>query len=516
MTQPKKVHITPSKRVSILTSIWIVPLIALMISLWIAYKHYSQLGSEIRISLDSSSGLEAGQSVVKYRNVPVGKITKIEISEDGQGVIAIAKMNKNIEHFINNTAHFWVVKPRLDYSGVSGLDTLLSGSYIAMDAKKGGKPKEYFVGTDTPYRDISSGEYFVLHTNSITNIGNGAPVSYHNIRVGEVEQVVLSADNKGVDMIVFIETEYADLVNESTRFWLRKLASIKFNGSSLDMDIAPIFSHLAFGGISFETKLDKEYVKAPPNYFYQLYDNKDEAESKKIGNGKSDKREFVFMFKGNLAGLHNGAAVKFQGFTVGTVSDITLQYDSEEKTMNGLVSALVDVSIFEDQNRSGIEVLSDAVDNGMRASLSASSLLLSGLDIKLDFDGKQHTASITSADKIVFPVINSQKPTAVEGLLATIGNTSKNIDKSLNETTKTINDSLKSATANLNRSLRNTTKNLNKTLRSTTKLMNGYNSNSLFGRKMTDMLKEIHESTEETKYLLHKINKKPNSLIFGE
>jgi len=100
--------------------------------------------------------------------------------------------------------------------------------------------------------------------------------------------------------------------------------------------------------------------------------------------------------------------------------------------------------------------------------------------------------------------------------LATIGNTSKNIDKSLNETTKTINDSLKSATANLNRSLRNTTKNLNKTLRSTTKLMNGYNSNSLFGRKMTDMLKEIHESTEETKYLLHKINKKPNSLIFGE
>ena len=111
--------------------------------------------------------------------------------------------------------------------------------------------------------------------------------------------------------------------------------------------------------------------------------------------------------------------------------------------------------------------------------------------------------------------------------MATIENTSRNIDKSLSETTKTINSSLKSATATLNKSLRVTsnsinkslnvtTRNLNKTLKSTTKLMNGYNSNSLFGRKVTDMLKEIHESTEETKYLLHKVNKKPNSLIFGE
>ena len=516
MTRPKKANIAPHKRVNILTSIWIVPLIALMISLWIAYKHYSQIGSEIRITLDSSSGLEAGHSIVKYRNVPVGKITSIEISEDGQGVVAIAKMDKNIEHFINSTAHFWVVKPRLDYSGVSGLDTLLSGSYIAMDAKNSGEPKEDFVGTDTPYRDISSGEYFVLHTNSITNIGSGAPVSYHNIRVGEVEQVVLSSDNKGIDMIVFVDKEYSYLINETTRFWLRKLASIKLNGSSLDVDVAPIFSHLAFGGVTFETKVDKEYAKAPPNYFYQLYDSQDEAESKKIGNSKSDKREFVFLFKGNLAGLHNGAPIKFQGFTVGSVSDITLQYDSQEEMMNGLVSAVIDVSVFEDQNRSGFEVLSDSVDNGMRASLNAANPILGGLDIKLAFDGEKHTTAIANNDKIVFPVINSQKPTAIEGLLATIENTSKNIDKSLSETTKTINSSLKSATANLNRSLSATTRNLNKTLKSTTRLMNGYNSDSLFGRKVTDMLKEIHESTEETKYLLHKVNKKPNSLIFGE
>lgn len=542
MTKPKKANISVHKKFNPLTSIWIVPLIALMISMWIAYKHYSQIGSEIRIFLESSSGLQAGQSVIKYRNVPVGKITKIEIDKEGKGVIVVAKMAKHMSQFINETTHFWVVSPRLDYSGVSGLDTIISGSYIAMHAKKDGEAKEEFIGSDTPYRDIDSGDYFVLHTNSITNIGNGAPVSYHNIQVGEVEQVVLSSDNLGVDMIVFIKKEYSYLINETSKFWLRKLASIKLNGSSLDVDVAPIFSHLAFGGITFESKLDKEYPKAATNYFYELYDSQEQAQSKKIGSAQSDNREFVFLFKGNLAGLHLGADIQYQGFSVGEVKDISLHYDSDDKIMNGIVTAVMDVSIFEDQNKSGFEILQKSVDAGMRASLHSSNPILGGLNIRLDFEKENNrtllAGTLIDGKKIIFPVINSQKPTAIDGLLATIENTSRNLDKSLAETTKTINQSLKSVTKNLNKSLvsstRNlnksllsttknlnkslsrTTRNLDKTMKSTRKLMDGYNSNSLFGRKITDMLKEIHESTEETKYLLHKVNKKPNSLIFGD
>lgn len=518
MTSPKSAKISTTKRFNLFTSIWIVPFIALIISLWIAYKHFSQLGPEIRISLPSSSGLEAGQSVVKYRNVPVGKITKIEINEDGNGVIVIAKMSKNISDFINDTTHFWVVSPRLDYRGVSGLETLISGSYITMEATKNGDSKDEFIGSETPYRDINSGEYFLLHTDRMTNIGTGAPITYYNIQIGEVEQVVLAPDDKGIDMIVFIKKEYSYLINETSKFWLRKLASIKLNGDSLDVDVAPIFSHLAFGGIAFESKLDKEYPKAPPNYFYQLYSSKSEAQSKKIGSTKSDNREFLFLFKGNLAQLSTGAPIRYQGFSIGTVSDISLHYDSDQKSINGIVTATVDVSIFEDHNKSGLEILQDSVNEGMRARLKPASPVFGGLDIVFTFDEESNKTELLAInnDKIVFPVINSQQPSTLDGLLATIQNTSKNIDKSLAETTRTINKSLKSATSNLNKSLKSTTKSLNQTLYSTRKLMNGYNSKSLFGKKMTDMLKEIHDSTEETKYLLHKVNKKPNSFIFGD
>ncbi len=56
---------------------------------------------------------------------------------------------------------------------------------------------------------------------------------------------------------------------------------------------------------------------------------------------------------------------------------------------------------------------------------------------------------------------------------------------------------------------------LNRTLRTTKKVLRGYRSNSLFGKRVTEMLKEINRNSEESKRLLRKLNKKPNALILG-
>ncbi|MEJ2498493.1 MAG: MlaD family protein [Sulfurovaceae bacterium] len=119
-----------------LTSIWIVPIIALFIALWLAYQYYADLGSKIEIEFKENSGLKAGESQIRYKDIPVGVVKHIRLKDDGNGVIVTAQMDREVEFFLNKKTRFWIVRPHVGYSGISGLDTLLTGTYINMDAIK--------------------------------------------------------------------------------------------------------------------------------------------------------------------------------------------------------------------------------------------------------------------------------------------------------------------------------------------------------------------------------------------
>jgi len=144
--------IEESSKFNLLTSIWIVPFIALIIAGWLAYQYFSELGPEIRIIFPTNEGLNAGQSQIKYRNVPIGTVTKIVLQKDGEGVAVIARMEKNATPYLNTNAKFWIVKPEVGISGVSGLETLISGTYINMSSTKGGEYKKSFQGLTQTYR----------------------------------------------------------------------------------------------------------------------------------------------------------------------------------------------------------------------------------------------------------------------------------------------------------------------------------------------------------------------------
>lgn len=562
MAQPKQPIIQESKNFNLLTSIWIVPMIAFLISIWLIYQHYSRLGPEIKIVFANSSGLASGQSIIKYRDVPVGKITQIELQGNGDGVIVTARMSKGADKYINDTTHFWVVKPEVGYGGVSGLDTLISGSYIAMAAKKSDVTRDEFVGLDRPYRDLDSGEYFLLHTMSTASIKVGTPINYRNNKVGQIEHIVLSNDGKSTDIVIFVEKKFTHLINSTTKFWLQSLLSIGLNGGKLDVDIAPILSHLVYGGISFETKLDKNYPRVHSNYFFRLYDNRNEAETKKIGKGISDMHPFIFDFSGKISGLRAGASIRYKGFDVGEVESVDFHYDSVQHTMVGKVVGGIDLSMFMDANKSGFENLKLAVEDGMRAQLKSTNPLLDILYIDLIFP--KDTALTTLVDDkpegTKFPTIDmssgnlkssitqfteklnnlkldvllasatklmtalteatgslksavNENSNPLSEMLSTITKTSKNLDNTLkNIDVITKKESIKEMPEKLDKAIIE----LSKTLKTTKRVLNGYRSNSLFGKRVTEMLKEINKSSEETKRLLRKINKKPNSLIFGD
>ena len=531
-----------------LTSIWIVPFVALLISLWLVYQHYSKLGPKIQIFFKSSDGLSAGHSVVKFRNIPIGKVTNIGLANNDTGVIVTVQMDKSMESYLNEAAKFWVVKPRVDYSGVSGLDTLISGSYIAMYAKSSEETKHNFSGLDIPYRDVNSGSYILMHTTVSRGIRVGTPINYRNMQIGMIEHINLSSDGKSIDIVAFINKKYSHLINSTTKFWLQSLLNIGIRGNRLDLDIAPIVSHLVFGGITFETKTDKKYPNAEPNYFYQLYDNEEQAKGKKL-IGYGDMREFIFFFDDDMSGLKQGSAIKFKGFDIGEIVSTEISYSSKKHTMHMVAIGSIDISVFIDKSMSGMDMLEEAVGSGMRAKLTSINPLLNELSVELVFDTKSDTKeslNISEHGYIIFPtsrykeadlmselnkfvnklnslkldtlidettllVSGSKKP--IKELLSALTETSKKLDKAIDGIGNLVNDnSLAEMPDRVNKAIEE----LSHTLSTTKKLLKGYKSNSLFGDKVSQMLKEINRSSQETKRLLKKLNRKPNSLIFGD
>ena len=130
--------------------VWLLPLVALLVGGWLFYKTMSEKGPEIRISFETAEGIEAGKTQIKFREVTVGKVDTVEISDDLKTVLLTATMEAGTDAYLTDASRFWVVKPRVGAGGVSGLGTLLSGAYIAFEPNTTGNKQRTFVGLENP------------------------------------------------------------------------------------------------------------------------------------------------------------------------------------------------------------------------------------------------------------------------------------------------------------------------------------------------------------------------------
>ncbi len=337
-----------SSKFNLFTSIWIVPFIALMIAGWLAYQYFDDLGPEIEIVFPKNEGLVAGQSVVKFRNVPIGKVTKIYITEDTDGVIVRVRMNsKASKPYMTEKARFWIVKPEVGFSGVSGLDTLLSGTYIDVYSEAGGTFRKRHIGLSQPYQDTSKGKYFHLRSENGKNISVGMPVFYKNIKVGKVAYKYLSLDDIHVDVIVFVDNAYAAYIHKDSKFWVKNSMTVDFTHGKLDVDIAPL-NFLLTGGIVFSSRGEKKGTPAPLDYTFTLYKSKTDAQSHVIGSGTKQHKTFLLLTEDSISNLNQGSVVRFDGFDIGKVVKIKLSYDKNKHQMIGAVLIDIDTSVFED------------------------------------------------------------------------------------------------------------------------------------------------------------------------
>jgi paraquat-inducible protein B len=129
--------------------VWLIPIVAAVVGAWLAVTTIMEQGPEITITFETAGGLEAGKTKIKYRDVEVGLVESLKISEDGSHIILTASMEKHVKGYLTEGTRFWIIKPRLDASGISGLGTLVSGAYIEIEPGEG-KAKRNFKGLEKP------------------------------------------------------------------------------------------------------------------------------------------------------------------------------------------------------------------------------------------------------------------------------------------------------------------------------------------------------------------------------
>ncbi len=540
-------EVEESNKFNIITSIWIVPFIALVIAGWLGYKHFAERGPEIEIIFPQNEGLIAGQSTVKFRNVPVGKVTKIYADEESDGVVVVVRMNnKQSKPYLTEHAKFWIIKPEVGLSGISGLDTLISGTYINVYSKAGGKNfKEKFIGLTQPYRDSMEGEYFHLLSFDGKDVSVGMPIFYKNIKVGQVEYLYLGLNNKSVDTIVFIDKQYTHLVHDDSKFWVKSMLNVDFSKGNLDVNIAPV-KFILQGGIVFSSPGNEKHASVSNNRIFIIYKSKTKAESKTIGSTPKLFKKFKLYTQSPTANLRVEAPVRFSGFDIGWVGDIKHTYNKELHKMSAEISIGIDTSVFEDKsenNTSGEKNLYEAVNKGLRARLDTLDLISGMLYIDLAFEDTEENISIVKRGKYaVFPMTKKGSASMMGSMTRIMDKLSKlpleklvnSIDKVINEASEPIANAnellkeLKKSAADLSAmtdkktfktmpdEVNKTIKELTRTLKSTRKVIDGYGNGSMMHQQLSYTLEILTKTSKEMEVFLRMLNRKPNSLIFGD
>lgn len=414
--------------------VWIVPIVAALIGGWIAVTAILERGPTVTIEFQTADGLEAGKTRIRYKNVDMGEVKTIAIAPDRQRIIVTAQFFKEAESFLREDTRFWVVRPRFSGGQVSGLNTLLSGAYIAMDVGKASRPKRDFVGLEVApiLTSDAPGRQFMLSAPDLGSLDIGSPVYFRRIKVGEVVAYDLDPNGSDVHVLIFVHAPYDRYVGTLARFWNASGVDIALDANGMRVQTQGLATILA-GGVAFESLPDVEAgVEAAPGSEFTLY--RDRASAMKSPDGEAV--PFVLYFTESLRGLVPGAPVDFRGIVVGEVQAVDVRYEAERKWFHFPVRIVlypqrIGSGFIRDlppavARRERDELLKAMIERGFRAQLRTGNLLTGQLYIALDFFP---AAPPTQVDWSRNPLELPTVPGTVEELQQSVAKLLKRVDK---------------------------------------------------------------------------------------
>jgi paraquat-inducible protein B len=368
--------------------VWLIPLVALIIGAWLGYRAWSETGPTISIEFKNAEGMEAGKTKIKYKDVEVGEVETIEIKEDLSGVTATASIVPGASKFMRKNTRFWVVRPRIAAGEVSGLSTLLSGAYIAIDPSDKGDKTSKFVALEHPPAITTNvpGTYYRLSADTLGSLERGSPVYYRRFKVGQVVDYDLREDGKAVDLRIFVYAPFDRFVKTETVFWNVSGIAAELSAEGINIHLESLAA-LALGGIAFDTRgarPDAELAGADTKF--RLFEDKAASQEKHYDIIE----RAVMYFTGSVRGLSPGASVEFRGIKIGEVVDVTLEYDAALDTLRIPVVVEIQperIALLDKEREVGtVSNIADTIVNkGLKAQLKTGNMLTGQLYVDLEF-----------------------------------------------------------------------------------------------------------------------------------
>ncbi|HEX7866679.1 MAG TPA: MlaD family protein [Variovorax sp.] len=510
--------------------IWLIPVVAALVGITLVARILLERGPEVVLTFKTAEGLEAGKTAVKYKDVQIGLVTHLRLARDRSHVRVLVQFNKEAESFTASDSRFWVVRPRLDTSGISGLNTLLSGAYIGADAGVSKETAGEFTGLETPpivTRD-DSGKQFLLRANDVGSLDVGSPVYFRRIKVGQVAAYELDGDGRGVTIRVFINAPYDKFVGMNTRFWQASGIDAQLSASGFTLRTQSLATIL-LGGIAFQAPDDAMGPLAKENAAFTL--TQDEASAMKEPDGPS--QTLLMYFNQSLRGLTPGAPVDFRGVVIGEVKSIGVEFDRAEREFRMPVL----VQVYPDRLRrrageSGTESratqqerLRFLAEKGLRAQLRNGNLLTGQVYVALDFFPKAPPARIDlSKNPIELPTmangldeIQSQvqeiatklNKVPYEQIAGDLRTTLATLNKTLTATEQTVSRINNDVTPELAAAMKDVRKTVNSAERTLA-------DDSPLQQDMRQTLQELTRAAGSVRVLTDYLERHPESLLRGK
>ncbi|MEE4210427.1 MAG: MlaD family protein, partial [Parvularcula sp.] len=291
--------------------IWLVPILALLLAGVVAFNAASERGPLVEIRFKSASGIEAGKTHVRFKDLIVGEVESVELSENLDEVIVHARLDKSMASFLGDTTEFWVVSARVTGTQVSGLNTLLSGSYIAMNRTGDATRRQReFIGLEQPplTEPGTPGRRVTLISERGGALSVGSMVYYRQIPAGRVESRTLSEDGREVTFTAFIDEPFDAFVTSETRFWNVSGFTVEAGANGLAVKVESMAALLS-GGVAFGPIDERIGDPVGDDAVFTLFPNRDSAEESLFSAGGQTAFLYTVEFSEAIGGLKPGAPI---------------------------------------------------------------------------------------------------------------------------------------------------------------------------------------------------------------
>jgi paraquat-inducible protein B len=539
MSEDGKAPLAAQRRRRWFSWIWIVPLIAVGVVIWLTVRALVDRGPLITISFSDAEGIEAGDTKIRHKDVDLGTVESIYLNREMSRVFVRARMRRSVTPHLNAGARFWIVRPRVGAGGITGLSTLVSGSYIEMypgaAAGSDSKPERSFEGLDDPPVQTPDmpGRVFTLRTDDLGSLVGGSPVSYRGVPVGEIEGYQLDPSGKQINIYAFVRAPYEKFVTAQTRFW---------NSGGIDVAVgvqglrfrASSWQQLISGGVSFDTP---DAVLSSGESFagavFRLYENQYDAQRDPRG------KTLVYraIFHGGAGDIGPGTDVQLQGAGVGQITASHLQFDDASQTLITRVTLEIDPSKVEIVHRrvaAGADEDAAAllgarierlVARGLRAHLVSANFLTGSKVVSLDLVPEASAARITQDDGVAeLPTTSTTDITAILTSVQSVlhhvdsatagpelGHAIKELDATLTHLDQ-VTTAIEPQVAPLMASLRQTAEAAQRTLQAAGNVLG---TSAASGADLPRLIRELTDSARSLRDLADYLERHPESLIRG-